>query len=159
MAQIQLRKVDNRDLPIFFSQQLDPDAIHMAAFTTKDPSDLDAFNAHWQRILNDPKIIIRTIEKDDVVVGYVLSYPEDGRQEVSYWIGKEFWGQGITTSALRIFLEEVNRTRPIFARVAKDNIGSIRVLEKCMFNVIGDEIGFASGRNREIPELLLERVD
>jgi len=156
---MELHIVLNRDLPIFFYQQLDPDAIHMAAFTTKDPGDLDAFNAHWHRILNDPNIIIRTIKKDNVVSGYVLSYPEDGRQEVSYWIGKKYWGQGIATSALRIFLDEVNTCRPIYARVAKDNIGSIRVLEKCMFKIIGETIGFASGRNSDIPELLMERIN
>jgi hypothetical protein len=41
-----LREVLDSDLPIFFEQQLDPDAIHMAAFTAKDPADRKAFNAH-----------------------------------------------------------------------------------------------------------------
>ena len=44
---VQLREVDLRDLPIFFEFQLDPDANQMAAFTSKDPSNREAFEAHW----------------------------------------------------------------------------------------------------------------
>jgi len=43
ISNIALRDVMMSDLPIFFDQQLDPDANHMAAFTAKDPSDKDAF--------------------------------------------------------------------------------------------------------------------
>ena len=44
---IVLRDVADDDLPIFFEQQLDSIANHMAAFTPKDPSDRDYFDAHW----------------------------------------------------------------------------------------------------------------
>jgi hypothetical protein len=33
----------------------------MAALTVKDSSDRQAFNSHWQKILADPSITIRTI--------------------------------------------------------------------------------------------------
>jgi hypothetical protein len=36
--------------------------------------------------------------------------------------------------------------RPIFARAARDNIGSIRVLQKCDFKIIGKNKDFANGR-------------
>ena len=42
------------------------------------------------------------------------------------------------------------------ARVAKDNVPSIRVLERCGFEVVGEERGFANGRGAEIDELVLE---
>lgn len=45
-----LRDMMEDDLPIFFGQQLDPDANCMAAFRTKDPADRDAFTAHWSKI-------------------------------------------------------------------------------------------------------------
>src|ERR1700730_10727135 len=41
--EVLLRDVMSSDLPIFFEQQLDSDANHMAAFTAKDPTDRDAF--------------------------------------------------------------------------------------------------------------------
>ena len=150
-----LRSVIEDDLPIFFQQQLDPEANAMAAFTSKNPADREAFDAHWKRILNDATVIIRTIVVDGAVVGSVLSYEEDGRPEVSYWIGKEYWGKGYASQALAEFLAQVNRTRPIGARAAKDNLGSLRVLEKCGFKITGEGQGFANGRGLEVEEYVL----
>lgn len=151
-----LRDVVEDDLPIFFEQQLDPDANLMAAFTAKDPADRVAFTAHWKRILNDATIIIKTIFFNGKVVGSVLCYEESGKPEVSYWLGKEYWGKGLATRALAEFLAHWNKTRPIYARVAKDNLGSRRVLEKCGFTMIGETRGFANARREEIEELLME---
>jgi RimJ/RimL family protein N-acetyltransferase len=151
-----LRDVVEDDLPIFFENQLDPDANHMAAFTARDPSNRAAFDTHWRKIMANPTNIIQTIVCDDQVVGSVSSYIDKGKPEVTYWIGKAYWGQGIATRALAEFLGHANRTRPIYARVAKDNPGSRRVLEKNGFKVIGESNGFANARGKEIEELLLE---
>ncbi len=155
-SELFLRDVVNTDLPIFFEQQLDQETNYMAAFTAKDPTDQAAFTAHWQRILADTTVIIKTIAFNGQVVGSVLSYEEEGKTEVSYWLGKEFWGKGLATWALAEFLAHDNKTRPIYARVAKDNLGSRRVLEKCGFTVISETKGFANARHEEIEELLLE---
>jgi len=151
-----LREVVENDLPIFFEQQLDPEVKTMAAFTAKDPANREAFTAHWNRILADATVIIKTIVYDGQVVGSVLSYEEAGKPEVSYWIGKEYWGKGFATRALSDLLVHGNKTRPIYARVARDNLGSRRVLEKCGFKIIGEARGFANARGEEIEELLLE---
>jgi len=153
---LDLREVVEGDLPVFFEHQLDPDANYMAAFTAEDPSNREAFAAHWNRIMADATVIIRTIVYDKQVAGSVLSYEEDGRPEVSYWIGKAWWGRGIATRALSKFLAHANAKRPIYARVAKDNLGSRRVLEKCGFKIIGESKGFANARGEEVEELLLE---
>jgi RimJ/RimL family protein N-acetyltransferase len=155
-SEITLRHVALTDLPIFFEQQQEPEAVHMAAFTAKDPTDRETFNKHWQKIMADNTIIIRTIIWDGQVAGYMLSYEENGKPEVSYWLGKTFWGQGIATQALKTFLAEINQTRPIYGRAAKDNLGSIRVLEKCGFKVIDETRGFANARGEEIEELILQ---
>ncbi len=151
-----LRDVVEDDLPLFFDFQLDPDANHMAAFTARDPTDREAFTAHWHKIMAEPTNIIRTIVCDGQVVGSVSSYEEAGRPEVTYWIGRAHWGKGIATRALTAFLARANSTRPIYARVSRDNLGSRRVLEKCGFQVIGEMRGFANARGQEIAELLLE---
>ena len=65
-------------------------------------------------------------------------------------------GKGIATWALTEFLAQGNPVCPIFARVAEDNLGSRRVLKKCVFKVIGESKGFANARGEEIEELLLE---
>ena len=151
-----LRNVVNDDLPIFFENQLDPEANHMAAFTARDPTDREAFLAHWHRILADTTNIIQTIVVNGQVAGSVSSYEEEGRPEVTYWLGKEYWGKGIATWALKEFLAQKNQIRPIYARVAKDNLASRRVLEKCGFKIIGESKGFANARGQEVEEFLLE---
>lgn len=151
-----LRDVIDTDLAVFFEHETDPEAVLMAAFTPKDPSDRAAFDAHWARIMAADSVLIRTIVSDSQVVGHVLSYVESDRPEVSYWIGREHWGRGIATRALQVFLDGVDTRRPMKARVARDNAPSIRVLEKCGFKVIGEERGFANARGAEIEELVLE---
>jgi RimJ/RimL family protein N-acetyltransferase len=140
-----LRNVIESDLPIFFGQQLDSDANHMAAFT-----------AHWTRILGDETITIKTILFDGQVAGYVLSYEDEefGKPEVSYWIGRQYWGKGVATRALSEFLSHI-KVRPLYARAVKDNIASLRVLEKCGFMICGEGKGFSNARGEEVEEFML----
>lgn len=155
-SKVALREVRAEDLPLFFEFQLDPEANQMAAFTAKDPADRQAFMAHWTRILGDETNIIRTILFEEQVVGSVSSYEESaGHPEVTYWLGKPYWGQGIATAALRAFLALVT-VRPIYARAAKDHHASLRVLEKCGFIIVGEDRGFANARRQEIEEWLLQ---
>lgn len=133
---IHLRDVTEGDLPAFFEHQLDPDANHMAAFPARDR---DAFTAHWTKIMADETVTIKTILLDGHVAGNVVSWEQSGERLVGYWIGKKYWGKGVATEALSAFLLHV-KARPLRARVAKHNIASIRVLEKCGFTFSGEEV-------------------
>jgi hypothetical protein len=64
---------------------------------------------------------------DDEVAGTIGSWGELGEREVTYWTGRSYWGKGIATDALNAFLV-VERSRPLHARVAFDNVASRRVL-------------------------------
>ena len=152
-----LRDVTEGDLPIFFEQQRDPAANRMAAFTAKDPADRVAFTAKWAEILGDESITNRTILFGGQVAGSIGAFvaPWSGKLEVTYWIGREFWGKGIATKGLAVFLSAV-KIRPLYAHAAKDNIASLRVLEKCGFTIVGYERGFANARGEEIEEVALE---
>lgn len=152
---ILLRDIAEADLPIFFDYQLDPEANHMAAFTAKNPADRDAFTAHWAKILGDDTNMAKTILFDGQVAGNVLSFEQFGEPEVSYWIGKPFWGKGIATRALIEFLNHIT-TRPLYARAAKDNSASIRVLEQCGFTIVGEDKGFSNARGEEVEEWILK---
>ncbi len=72
--------------------------------------------------------------------GNIGAWTEAGTHErlLCYWIGREFWGRGIASVAVRQFLES-ETTRPLTARVAKHNPGSIRVLEKAGFTRVGED--------------------
>jgi len=154
---ITIREVESSDLEIFYEHQRDPEANRMAAFVGKEPRDKVAFDAHWDKILHSPQNITRTIVADGQVAGHVACYPLEGNLEVTYWVGREFWGRGVATQALKRMLQLVV-DRPIFGRAAADNIGSIRVLEKCGFKIIGKDKGFAQGRGEKTEEYIL-RLD
>jgi len=151
---VTIRDVVKTDLPIFFRHQLDPAANFMAAFTVIDPADEAVFSKKWAKILDDKTVITKTILYDGGVAGHVASFERFGKPEVTYWIGKEYWGKGIATLALSLFLNDM-KVRPIYARAAKDNAASIRVLEKCGFTISGYEKAYANARGEEIEEAIL----
>ena len=129
-----LRDVIEDDLPVFFEQQRDPEAVEMAAFPARER---EPFFEHWHRIMADDACIVKTIVSDGEVAGNVLSFERAGKQLVGYWLGREYWGRGLATQALAELVEEVVAVRPLYAEVATTNIGSIRVLEKCGFTAVG----------------------
>jgi RimJ/RimL family protein N-acetyltransferase len=96
LPSIALRAVRDADLPVLFEQQLDPVAAEMAAFPSRD---WRAFAAHWARIRADPTCVTQTILADGAIAGNIGSWVQDGRREVGYWLGREFWGRGIATAA------------------------------------------------------------
>ncbi|WP_242311025.1 GNAT family N-acetyltransferase [Bacillus cereus group sp. BfR-BA-01331] len=154
-SEVKLRDIIEEDLPIFFEQQLDSTANYMAAFTAKDPTDKDSFFDHWTKIIADETITIKTILLNGIVTGHVSNFEQFGESEVSYWIGKEYWGHGIATLALSEFLEYI-KIRPLYARSAKDNLASIRVLEKCGFKIISEDKGFSNARGKDVEEFILK---
>jgi RimJ/RimL family protein N-acetyltransferase len=154
---ITIRNVATSDISIFFEQQLDPEANRMAAFVRKERQDRAAFDAHWKRILDSTENVNKTILLGEEVAGYISCYPREGELEVTYWVGKKHWGKGVATQALKKLLQEITH-RPIFARAAKDNIGSVKVLQKCDFKIIGENKGFAQGRGEETEEYIF-RLD
>ena len=147
-SNVLLRDVLEADLPILFEQQREPEANEMAAFAARDQ---DAFTAHWTRILSDESLIARTILFEGQVAGNIGCFESSGVRQVGYWIGKQYWGRGIATAALAEFLRDIT-VRPLYAHVAKHNVASIRVLEKCGFTICGEE------RDGEIEEVVLELV-
>jgi RimJ/RimL family protein N-acetyltransferase len=101
----------------------------------------------------------RAIADDGVVLGTIGSWDnDDGRREVTYWLGREHWGKGYATRALAEFLRDVEHARPVYAACAHDNVASRRVLEKCGFRVVDEGSGFANARGEETRELIL-RLD
>lgn len=152
---IVLRDVAESDFPTLFEHQKDPEASRMAAFLPRDPSDRDAFLAHWRRIVSDPTVISKAILWKGQVAGTVGSFLSDGKPQVTYWIGKEFWGNGIATQALTELLCLV-RSRPLYASTAYDNVASMRVLKKCGFEMRGSAKAFAKARGAEIDEVFFE---
>jgi [ribosomal protein S5]-alanine N-acetyltransferase len=101
---------------------------------------------------------MRTIKANDEIAGSVAKFFMENDAEITYWIERKFWGQGTATTALKDFLK-IEQTRPIYGRVAFDNYGSQKVLEKCGFVKIGKGKGFANARQAEIEEYIYKLSD
>ncbi len=152
---VRLRPVTDADADAAFEMMRDPEAVRMAAFTVADPDDRAAFDTRWRRHLADPDIRMRAVEADSGFAGTVAAFTLDGDREVTYWIRRALWGRGIATAALML-LVAAEPTRPLHARVAEANRGSLRVLERAGFVRTGSETSFAAGAGRPVVELLLE---
>src|SRR5687768_2010792 len=101
MDTIELRDVIDADLPIFYTQQDDPEAAQMAAFPIRQR---DAFMTHWQHIMKDAEGRLKTILFNGEVAGNMVGFWQAGHRKVGYWLGREYWGKGIATKALEQFL-------------------------------------------------------
>ena len=109
---------------------------------------------HWIKILADETIDKKTVLYEGRVAGHVVSFEWSGKREVGYWIGKEYWGKGIATQALSEFLPLVWE-RPLYAWVAKHNLASIRVLQKCGFTIADEDSGSYDGSGEEVEGYIL----
>ena len=154
---VSLRPVEDRDLEALHRQWTDPESIRMAAFTAEDQHDRRAFLERVSRLRADPSVTHLVIDLDGAAVGTIGSFRIDGEREVTYWVDRAHWGKGIATAALRLLLDGIAE-RPVHARAASDNAGSLRVLEKVGFRLVGVDRGFAAGRGEEIEETIL-RLD
>ena len=130
-----LREVLDNDLPILFEQQNDPIANEMSAFPARGR---EAFIAHWAKIRANKNCLLKTIVYNSQVAGNIVSFDMEGKREVGYWLGREFWGKGIASHALTEFLG-YETTRPLYGVAVKHNTGSQRVLTKCGFEFLAEE--------------------
>jgi RimJ/RimL family protein N-acetyltransferase len=136
-GRVLLRDVSADDLSLFYEHQIDPVAIQMAAFPAREHA---AFMSHWAQVMADESIVKKTILWNGQVVGHMVCFSQSGERDVGYWLGRDFWGKGIASQALREFLKMID-TRPLYAHVARHNLASARVLEKCGFKIISERNG------------------
>ncbi|MHB1279064.1 MAG: GNAT family N-acetyltransferase [Bacteroidia bacterium] len=150
---LELSKTTKEDLETLFVIQTNEAGIWMAAFTPEDPYDKEAYLKKYTAIIENPDIRTQTIRLNNAIIGSVAQFEMFEATHVAYWIDQPFWGKGFATAGLKTFIEGSVK-RPLFARVAYDNYGSQKVLEKCGFKSIGKEKGFANARNQEIEEFV-----
>ena len=81
---------------------------------------------------------MQTAGVEGEVAGNIVYWERSGERRVGYWLGKDYWGKGIASAALAQFLGQV-KIRPLDVRVAKKNVASIRVLQKCGFTISGED--------------------
>lgn len=148
LDEVRLRPVQWADVPVLFGFQLDEASNEMAKVKPRDEA---TFHAVWERVFATPMIVARVItakESPDTaerIVGNVSCFQRDGLDYVGYWIARDAWGRGYASRALALMLVEVRR-RPLHARVAADNVASLKVLERCGFTEL--RRGWSPGDDR-----------
>lgn len=132
-----------------------PKQLWQAAFTPAEPDNYEKHLEHWQKILGDSTVSNKTILLEDEVVGHIGRWMLDGVGQVTFWIGEEFEGRQIASTALSLYLE-VDSLRPLQGRCAFDNDASARVLQKNGFIQVASDKYFANARGEEITELVFQ---
>jgi RimJ/RimL family protein N-acetyltransferase len=144
---VTLRPITLADIPALYENQCDPVANEMAMV---NPRTREAFDEVWNRIISSPpnRLVARVIDADGEMVGTINCFqrppsPEEAGLRgitveeldyVGYWLARAHWNRGIATRALTALLQEVGR-RPLYARAARSNTASLRVLEHCGFTI------------------------
>lgn len=135
---VTLREPVESDLPTFFEHQNDKGAEEMVGLPSRAQDD---FFRHWHKIMAKETIILRTILFKDQIAGYLCSFiKEADEREVGYQLGREFWGKGIATQALQLFLPLIP-CRPLYGVTPTHNIGSQKVLTRCGFVLVSETEG------------------
>jgi RimJ/RimL family protein N-acetyltransferase len=137
MDDVALRDVQRNDLDVFFANQSDPESERMSRSPARD---WDTFLAHWTtNVLGVTTGRAQTVTVGGQTAGNVVSWFGGDRRFLGYVIGREFWGRGVATAAVGLFLAQ-EPIRPLYADAFVGNAGSIRVLQKCGFTRIGTEL-------------------
>ncbi|MFH8339681.1 GNAT family N-acetyltransferase [Streptomyces sp. AM6-12] len=132
--QVLLRDVEEADLEEFLAQEHDPEAARRSKFV---PREREAFMTHWRtKVLGDPTVFVQAVTVDGRLAGNVVAWWHGDRRFIGYWLGSQYWGRGVGTRALTLFLEREN-TRPLYADPFGGNTGSVRLLEKHGFRRTG----------------------
>jgi RimJ/RimL family protein N-acetyltransferase len=153
MGHIELRDIDDDDLDAVFEMMRDADAIALASFTADDPDDRTAFDAWAARNRAAEDVLYLIVTENGGFAGSIAAFTLDGDREVTYWLARHAWGRGIATEALRLLISR-EPERPLFARVAAHNAGSIAVLERNGFTEVSRDVAFAPGLGRDTEEIV-----
>ena len=102
----------------------------------------------------DGPLVYPVLLKDNTCVGYVQAVPmDDGTWEVGYHIGGDYTKRGYATEAAKAFLPVIMKKLDI-DRIAgicvAENLGSIKVMERCGFTKEFEGIGPYQGEDRPI---------
>lgn len=133
---IELRDRTEETVRVYFNMTRDEEIQSLCPQKAKTED--EAVADFYETLSDNAKSYGRTIYIDGEYIGdiwcYCIDRDENPNAMVSYCIfKKEYWGRGIGSIALEMFLKEVTeklQLKSIGAFTYANNIGSIRVLEK-----------------------------
>lgn len=150
---VALVDVADSDLVTLQKFQNDPEARHQAGSGNiyKTVDDFAAF----LKTARSKGAEFQVILLEGEVVGYIAAFDRFEKREISYWIGRGYWGQGIATKAVATWLDRFEVPEGgLYARVMTDHPASAKVLEKNGFKAVEQGTFFSDVRGEEIEETL-----
>ena len=100
---------------------------------------------HWIQYIKqhhaDTRFVIATPDEAIGEIGFIIQpdvHCHSG--EIAYWVGEEYWGQGIATTALNYVINyafQEKGLKRLYADIMEYNHASQRVLQKCGFQLDG----------------------
>ena len=131
---VRLRDTTAADVEIFFAHRQQAAAVGRARLPTPDRR---AYLDYWaDHVLGDETAHVQTVTVGGQVAGNLLAWWRDDRRYLGGWFSQDFWGRGVGTRALLLFLER-EPVRPLYADTAVTNTASRRLLERCGFQRTG----------------------
>ncbi|MBV1879075.1 MAG: GNAT family N-acetyltransferase [Pseudomonadales bacterium] len=140
-----LRAFNKSDIDPLFEIQRDTEAMrHTFCATTRDDS--ERYLRAYSYKLNENGFAPWTVCLDSIahVIGWgglsIDPFEAGYGTEVSYFFHKEYWGQGFASELVRASVVHgfTSLNLDVIGAFARnDNLGSIRVLRKCGFNLLG----------------------
>jgi len=121
--------------------------------TLEDAQETVAFLISCYENGNGP-LVYAILLKDGTNIGYVQAVPmENGTWEIGYHIGERFTKKGYATEAVQAFvpaaLQKLN-LQSMLGVCLRDNVASVKVMERCGFQKTFEGVGSYQGAMREI---------
>jgi RimJ/RimL family protein N-acetyltransferase len=151
---VQLREVQKADIARFFEHHLEVRPLPASASAADRTSREKTFVDRWEKMLTDEKTLARAVVWNDAVAGFVVLSIQHQKPTISSWLGRDYWGKGIATGAVRDFLALIE-TRPVYARVSFDNLAALQVLRKIGFAIVEHDSFFSEAHGYDIDEMVL----
>ena len=101
----------------------------------------------------DGPLVYPVLLKDGTNIGYVQLVPVEEGFEVGYHIGKAYTCRGYATEALSAFLSYImprKQLHTVWGICDAENVASLRVLEKCGFELIFKGVATYQGQPRDV---------
>lgn len=169
---VKLRKFSIKDIDRIMELFLDENITNGIGITLseKPPKITRKFETTWLKktISNygkkKPKGYNLAITLDNILIGSIgmnkIDY-ENKNIEIGYWIGKDYWGKGFATKALKQFLDFINKKhnpKRVYGYAFTFNTGSKRVMEKCGFKLEGIRKCVKKGKDKFYDDYMLALV-
>jgi len=165
-ARLRLRRLTPEDAPTITALLGEWDMVRYTSVIPfpYDQRHADEFIALVSTEMAEGRALVFAVEErlSGALVGCVGASLKAGTAEIGYWIGKDHWGKGYATEALRRCLRVLFKNFGlglIWAAVLPENQGSRRVVEKAGFTYDRRESLTMPARNRraEMDVLVLDR--